>query len=235
VKRFATRRRAIEAIRYALLHTRVTWLVASRARDKRLTSRRWVGERIVAARSSVGSLLCDGCVWPSRRPLQQRPADPTHARGVIDLLLWAGVVPDSVRGAFLAFVVWLAVLGLYARRFTPGALPKAHTSILGLATFWTLRLSDRVLKQMNTDPVLVELLAACDALAETTQESLVTAQSLLAAHLSGNAPTPKALEEARDQVDLAAGRLDRFRRLVPQFKVSPSSLTHHYIDVLYNS
>lgn len=71
-----------------------------------------------------------------------------------------------------------------------------------------------------SDPVLLELLAACDALAEATERTNTIVHALAEAHILGQRPADAVLNGYIDQADSAAAHLERFRALVSQVRTS---------------
>ena len=75
-----------------------------------------------------------------------------------------------------------------------------------------------------SDTMLIEMLAACEQLAEGYARSLRAVQQLTSAGLEGRGIGAAAFHGYHEQAEMAAADLERFRALVAQFK---SRITVH--------
>ena len=69
-----------------------------------------------------------------------------------------------------------------------------------------------------SDSALLELLAACDALAEATERTNTIAHALAEAHIVGKRPRDVVLNGYVEQADIAARLLERCRGRVAQVR-----------------
>ena len=70
------------------------------------------------------------------------------------------------------------------------------------------------------DTTRLELLAACDALAETTERSVRVVHALAESHILGKRPTDAVLNGYTDEAERSSENPAEFRALVRQFKSS---------------
>ena len=68
------------------------------------------------------------------------------------------------------------------------------------------------------DATILELLAACDAPAETTERTLHVIPALAEAHILGKRPSDAVLNGYTDEAKRATAHLPQFRALIAQFR-----------------
>jgi hypothetical protein len=75
-----------------------------------------------------------------------------------------------------------------------------------------------MLRVERDDPTILELLAACDALAESTERTNTIVHALAETHILGKRPNDVILNSYVEQAENSARFLERFRARVAQVK-----------------